>query len=163
MCMKANKGNGMYLAVVALLMFILPVLTIGLEYMINSMPDPFMEVVGINFLFWAVGVRLFTAGIRQIIKPELTSEGILGIKDKGARQLARELGFANVSIGLIATLSLWNHAWQMPAALAGGLFLILAGIEHIPKKHRNFEENIAMYSDLFVGLIMAAYLLSGII
>lgn len=118
-----------------------------------------IAVIGQWFIFWAVGVRLFTAGLRQIIKPQLTSEGILGIKSKETWQLVRELGFANVSIGLVAIISLWITAWQPAAALAGGLFLLLAGIEHIPKKHRNFEENLAMVSDLAIGLLLFIYLI----
>ena len=43
-----------------------------------------MEVIGTWFAFWAIGVRLFTAAVRQVIKPDLTSEGILGISGREA-------------------------------------------------------------------------------
>ena len=152
----------MYIFAVAFLMFIFPAVSVVVELVVNKNPGTLMSVVGQWFVFWAVGVRLFTAGLRQIIKPGLTSEGILGIKGKQAWQLVRELGFANVSMGLIAIVSLWLPAWRPAAALAGGLFLLLAGAEHIPKKQRNFEENLAMYSDLIIGLLMIAYLLLGL-
>lgn len=149
----------MYIFAVVFLMFILPTLSVAIELVVNKNPGALIDLVTKWFVFWAIGVRLFTAGLRQIIRPGLTSEGILGIKGKQAWQLVRELGFANVSIGLVAIVSLWIPAWQPAAALAGCLFLLLAGAEHIPKKHRNFEENIAMYSDLIIGLLLAVCLL----
>lgn len=143
-------------------MFVFPVVSIVIDLLLGNNDTGLVAIVGQWFVFWAVGVRLLTAGVRQIIKPNLTSEGILGIKSKEAWQLVRELGFANVAIGLIAIISLWIAAWQPAAALAGGLFLLLAGIEHIPKKHRSLEENIAMGSDLFIGLLLFAYLVAMI-
>ena len=116
-----------------------------------------MEVVGTWFVFWAVGVRLLTAGVRQVVKPGLTSEGILGIPGREAWLLVRELGFANIAIGTIGILSLWNAGWRPAAALAGGLFLVAAGVLHAVKSHRDTEENVAMVSDLVIGLLMLVY------
>jgi hypothetical protein len=152
----------MYIFAVAFFMFVFPIVSIAIDLLVGNNDAGAITIFGQWFIFWAVGVRLFTAGLRQIIKPNLTSEGILGIKSKEAWQLVRELGFANVSIGLIAIISLWIVAWQPAAALAGGLFLLLAGIEHIPKKHRSFEENIAMVSDLLIGLLLLVYLVGVI-
>lgn len=160
--MKLRYNECMYIFAVAFFMFVFPVVSIIIDVLTGGHGRPLISIIGQWFVFWAVGVRLLTAGLRQIIKPRLTSEGILGIKGKEAWQLVRELGFANVSISLIAILSLWISAWQPAAALAGGMFLLLAGIEHIPKKKRQFEENIAMISDLAIGLLLLVYLL-GII
>lgn len=144
----------MYIFAVAFFMFIFPLASIVLEVLINKNPASAVDLVGKWFVFWAIGVRLFTACLRQIAKPELTSEGILGIKGKEARVLVRELGFANVAIGLVGLISLWHTQWQSAGALAGGLFLLLAGLTHSKNKQRNFEENIAMISDLAIGLLM---------
>jgi hypothetical protein len=149
----------MYVFAVVFLMFIFPIISIGIELIVNKNAVPLIDLIGKWFVFWAIGVRLFTAGLRQIIKPALTSEGILGIKTKEAWQLVRELGFANVAIGLMGIISLWITGWQTASALVGGLFLFLAGIEHLPKKSRGFEENLAMYSDLFIGVLMVTYLI----
>ena len=111
-------------------------------------------------MFWAVGVRLFSAGLRQIIKPGLTAEGILGIEGKESWILVRELGFANVAIGAVAIVSLWRPEWRLAGALAGAIFLTLAGLEHVAKRDRNSEENLAMVSDLAIGLVMAVYLIA---
>lgn len=137
-------------------------MSIGIELLTGSNTHLSIALVGQWFLFWGIGVRLLAAGTRQIAKPELTAEGILGIKDKKSWQLVRELGFANLGVGLIGVLSLWLQDWRYAAALTGGLFMTLAGLEHIAKKNRNLEENIALYSDLFIGLIMVIYLISAI-
>jgi hypothetical protein len=152
----------MYILAVASLMFALPIVSIVIELATNKNPASLIDLIGKWFIFWAIGVRLFTAGLRQTIKPALTSEGILGIKGKEAWQLVRELGFANTSIGLVGIISLWNTQWRTAGALAGAIFLLLASTEHLLKNNRSFEENLAMYSDLFIGLLMATYLVLNI-
>lgn len=140
-------------------MFALPILSVLVESAVHKNHAPLLALIGKWFVFWAIGVRLFTAGLRQIIKPGLTAEGIFGIKDNASWAIIRELGFANVGMGLAGILTLWFAGWRPAAALTGGLFLVLDGILHVTNK-RNFEENVAMYSDLFIGIIMAAYLMS---
>lgn len=98
----------MFVAAVTLLMFVCPALSVAVEVSVNNDHGALIDVVGKWFVFWAVGVRLFTAGMRQIARPGLTSEGILGIEGHAAWQLVRELGFANVAIGSIAVVSLWH-------------------------------------------------------
>lgn len=148
----------MFYAAVFGFMLVLPVASTAID-LANGSDDAVMAVVGTWFVFWAVGARLFTAGIRQVIKPGLTSEGILGIEGKQAWLLVRELGFANIGMGLIGLLSLWTEGWRPAAALAGGIFLLAAGIFHALKKHRDREENIAMVSDIAIGALMLAYVL----
>ena len=150
----------MYIFAVTFLMFIFPIVSIVIEILVNKNHSALIELIGKWFVFWAIGIRLFTAGLRQIIKPGLTSEGILGIKSKEAWQLVRELGFANVAMGITGIITLWKPDWLLPEALIGGLFLLLAGLEHVPKKNRNFEENLAMYSDLAIGVVMAVFVIA---
>jgi hypothetical protein len=147
----------MFVLVVVLLMFVLPLGCTAVELAQYGAHLSILLVLGKWSVFWGIGVRLFTAGMRQIIKPGLTSEGILGISGEKVWILVRELGAANVGIGLVAIVSLWKTAWQSPAALAGGLFLGFAGILHGANKHREIEENLAMYSDLFVAAIVLVF------
>lgn len=149
----------MFVAAVALFMGVLPVVSSIVDGLTHSDHAATIDLIGKWFVFWAVGARLLTAGGRQIIRPGLTSEGILGIEGRAAWQLARELGFANVGIGLAGVISLWRPTWRVPDALIGGLFLLLAGIEHVPKRNRSFEENLAMCSDLAIGVLMGVYVI----
>lgn len=151
----------MYVAVVALFMFILPIVSILIESLVYHNHSAILALIGKWFVFWGVGIRLFTAGLRQVAKPELTAKDILGIKDKQSWLLVQELGFANISIGLIGICTIFKPEWLLPAALAGGLFYGLAGFRHIFKK-KNFEENVATYSDLFMFIVMAIYFVGEI-
>ncbi|WP_136625638.1 hypothetical protein [Mycobacterium innocens] len=60
-------------------------------------------VFGLWWAFWGVGTRLLVAGISQLTNPGRTARGILGIEDAGAEQVVHELGYANLSIGLMAS------------------------------------------------------------
>jgi hypothetical protein len=106
------------------------------------------------FMFWSVGWRLLLAGARQIAQPEYTAREILGLQSAESSTVIRELGFGNLALGVVGVLSLWLSSWQLAAALAGGLFYALAGINHALQKNRNRLRNVAMISDLFVALVL---------
>jgi hypothetical protein len=107
------------------------------------------------YVFWAVGVRLGLAGLRQMIQPRYTAETILGIKSEEPLLLVRELGIANTAIGSIGLASLFVPSWVLPAALTGAIFYGIAGINHVFHQPRNKLQNVAMVSDLFAGLVLA--------
>ncbi len=99
-------------------------------------------------MFWAVGVRLMLAGLRQIVNPEFTAATIFGVKEKAALTIVQELGFANVAIGLLGALTLLNRQWIAPAEIFG----LRRWTRSTPDKgDRNATENIAMISDLFIA------------
>jgi hypothetical protein len=60
-----------YLAIVVLLMLVLPLASLLIETR-----EPGLVLVGKWWNFWAIGVRLFTAGLRQVAKPAFTAEVI---------------------------------------------------------------------------------------
>ena len=144
----------MYYLTVALLMFVLPTGSILVELFAFRSSHAFTLLLGKWFVFWAVGGRLLVAGLRQAIQPRFTAETILGIKGEEPLQVVQELGFANISIGVIGIVSIFNSAWIMPAAIVGGLLYGCAGIRHVVKDKRNAMENTAMVSDLFIFAVM---------
>jgi uncharacterized protein YjeT (DUF2065 family) len=111
------------------------------------------------FVFWAVGVRLLVAGLRQIIQPRAAAHVVLGFKEQESRVLVRELGFGSMAIGCIAAGSLPWPAWLMPAAIAGSVFYTLAGVNHFLRKARTGNENVAMVSDVVVAVVLIVCLL----
>jgi hypothetical protein len=149
-----QEGNAMYYLTVALLMFVLPIVSILVELFAFRSSHALTLVLGKWFVFWAVGGRLLLTGLRQAIQPRFTAETILGIKGESPLQVVQELGFANISIGVIGIVSIFNGAWLMPAAIVGGLFYGCAGIRHVLKGNRNPLENTAMVSDLFIFAVM---------
>ena len=140
----------MYYAIVILFMLVFPLASMA------SKRSSFMGrlasrlVVAKWFVFWAVGVRLFTAGLCQAIDPHFTANKIFEFKTSEPVFVIRELGFANIALGTAALLSIPNPAWLIPFAIAGCLFYGLAGFNHLAKRQRNPTENLAFFSDLFV-------------
>jgi hypothetical protein len=97
----------------------------------------------------------------ELLVAKFTAKAILNVQDPAAEKLVTETGFGNVAMGLIGILSLPFPNWIVPAGLAGGLYLGLAGIKHIANKDRTRKENIAMATDLFVALIVGVSLATG--
>lgn len=145
----------MYFAIVVLLMGALPIVSIIVEFVVLHSSADLLFLIAKWFVFWSVGVRLLLAGLRQIANPAFTAQTIFGAKDSAALPIVQELGFGNLSVGLLGALVLLVNEWILPAALVGGLFYGLAGMQHALKRDRNGAETIAMASDLFVFLVLA--------
>lgn len=160
---ETEKVSKLYLSSVLLFMLILPIVFILKDAKISTVTDDnnLTEVTGKWFLFWGIGLRLFTAGIRQVTKPSFTAQEIFHINDVSVNPIVKELGFANICLSLIAIISLFIPSWRPAAAFAGGLYFGQAGIFHIIKKPVTSNEKIAMISDIFIAVVMAVYLLNS--
>jgi hypothetical protein len=143
----------MYYAIVIALMFVLPLCSIafGVWHTGASVSAALMAKW---FVFWSVGWRLFLAGARQILQPAYTAKVILGLKGDDSLLLVRELGFANLALGITGIASLFVPSWQLAVALAGGVFYGLAGVNHVLQQHRGRLENVAMLSDLSIAIVL---------
>jgi hypothetical protein len=149
----------MYVPMVIALMLVLPLISIVAQLMLADhsalAAASNLAIVAKWYVFWAVGVRLSLAGLRQIFQPRYTAETILGLKGSESLFFVRELGFANISMGSIALISLFAPSWVKPAALVGALYYGLAGIYHCFHRNRNKLENVALVSDLFAAVVLA--------
>jgi hypothetical protein len=139
-----------------LLLAILPAGSVIAEHSYFHSTAPLVFLIGKWFTFWAAGVRLFLAGLRQTITPRFTAQEIFKLGDDSF-PLVREIGFANLSMGTLALLSLYNPAFLLPGALVGGLYYVLAGIGHTMVGHRNFKENFAMATDFLIAIVLLGY------
>lgn len=151
----------MYLVTVVLLLFVLPAGCVIVEALRVGSAD-LLLLIGKWFVFWAGGVRLFIAGLRQVVQPQFTSEGIFEIKDRAAFAIVREVGFANLSIGTLGLASLAKSEFLVPAAVVGGLYYGLAGAGHLWRGDRNFDGQTAMISDLLMFVVLAAFVASRV-
>jgi hypothetical protein len=147
----------MYFASVILLLFVLPLISITTEAVLSHHTLGIMFLVGKWFVFGGAGVRLFLAGIRQVTQPRFTAEQIFDLHDPASFPIVRELGFANLSMGLLGICSVMHAGWVIPAAIVGGLYYGLAGIGHVFQKNRNAKENLAMVSDGFIFLVLLVF------
>lgn len=148
----------MYFLVIALFMLILPLASIAAEFAWLHSSSDLVALTGKWFAFWGVGMRLGIAGVRQAFNPAFTAQDIFEIDDARVYPIVRELGFANLALGLLGLFALLPN-WTPPAALAGGVFFALAGWKHVAAKDRNMTRTVAMVSDLFIALVLAGYLL----
>jgi len=80
-------------------MLVLPLLSDAIEHYVSKEQSSLMNLVGKWFIFSAVGLRLFIAGLRQTLNPSFTAESIFHIKDKESFVIVKELGFANICMG----------------------------------------------------------------
>ena len=69
----------MYIYIVVLTMGLMPLFSILAEATVIGSHAGMLHLVGKWFAFWAVGVRLFLAGLRQSIQPRYTAEAIFGL------------------------------------------------------------------------------------
>jgi hypothetical protein len=143
-----------YIAVVVLLMFVFPLGSMAVERFYFASGAGFALLAGKWFGFWSVGVRLLLAGMRQIANPKYTAEKILGIKSQDSWFVIRELGFANFALGWVGLFCVFRDAWIMPAAWAGAIFYGLAGVNHTRERERGRLQTIAMWSDLFMSVVL---------
>jgi hypothetical protein len=155
----SSKLDLMYFVSVILLMLVFPLASVVIEAVRSGFPVVYLLLIGKWFVFWAVGMRLFIAGLRQAIQPSFTAVEIFDIHESKAFPIVRELGFANVSMGLVAVSSLWHPDWLVPAAIAGGLYYGLAGLGHVPQRQKNAKEFTAMITDLLAFVILLTFLL----
>ena len=146
----------MYFVTVILLLLVLPITSVAVQAALSHHALSLLFLTGRWFAFWAVGVRLFVAGIRQVVQPRFTAEEIFEIHDDKALAIVRELGFANLSMGFLGLGSLAHAGWIVPAALVGGLYYGLAGIAHVFRGNKNAKGHTAMVSDLLISLLLLA-------
>jgi hypothetical protein len=152
----------MYLVSVILLLLVLPVISIVIEAAGFPNGASTIFLIGRWFVFWAVGVRLFIAGVRQTIQPQFTATEIFGTRDLGSLPIVREVGFANLSMGFLGICSVFHADWILPGAIVGGLYYGLAGLGHAFKKEKNTKERIAMISDVFIFVLLAWFVLRSL-
>jgi hypothetical protein len=150
--------NYTYLIFNISLIFILPVLSTTGEFVIGKLPIT-LEPAAKWFIFWAIGIRLFVAGIKQASSPEFTATKLFNLKSAESYVIIRELGFANISLGVMGILSVINDDWRLIAAITGGLYLGFAGLQHCLKKPESLNEVVALIYDLIVFILISLYLI----
>lgn len=156
---KLRESAPVYLLTVLLLLLVVPAGCVLGEALMRGAPDLWW-LIGKWFTFWACGVRLFVAGLRQTFGPAFTAKEIFRVDDPAAHPIVREIGFGNLAMGTLALASLAVPAWILPAAIVGGLYYGLAGLGHVLNKERNPKEQVALVSDLWIFLLLAAFTVS---
>ena len=138
--------------------FVIPIVSFFAEHFSQKIPLTF-ELFGKWFIFSAVGLRLFVAGIQQSTKPQFTAKEIFHIESPESFPLVRELGFANICFGLVGIVSLFKPEWRIVSAFASGIYYAFAGLLHIIKKPVGANETFAMWTDIIIFGVLLVYII----
>jgi hypothetical protein len=152
----------MYLLMVLGLMLVLPIASVVIEA-VAAGPSDLFWLIGKWFVFWAAGIRLLLAGVRQIAQPAFTAKTIFESTDPATQKVVQELGFANTAIGIVSVLSLIRPGFVLPAAIAAAIFYGLAGLKHIGNPGKNRLETVATLSDLWIFAVLAIFVIDRIV
>lgn len=158
----SEKGtNKTYITIVTVLTFIIPAIGFAVEHLISGSSLTF-GLFSKWFVFSAVGLRLFLAGIRQITKPTFTAKQIFHIDNPDSLPIVIELGFANLCFGLVGLISIVKPEWRIVSAFASGLYYGLAGLLHLLKKPAGTNEKFALWTDLIIFVVLFAYFIKTV-
>ncbi len=148
--------NKKYWISVSLMTFVIPVIGFISEHLSQPIPLSF-ELFCKWFIFSAVGLRLFVAGIQQTAKPAFTARQIFHIDNPEVLPIVRELGFANICFGLVGIVSIFKSDWRIVSAFASGIYYGIAGLQHLIKKPAGANETLALWTDLLIFGVLLAY------
>lgn len=137
--------------------FVIPAVGFFAEHFSQNIPLTF-ELFGKWFIFSAVGLRLFVAGLQQSIKPQFTAKEIFHIESPESFPIVRELGFANICFGLVAIISIFKPEWRIVSAFASGVYYAFAGVLHIIKKPVGANETFALWTDIIIFGVLLIYI-----
>ncbi len=144
----------MYSAAIVLMMVVLPLCCVLVEHRVDGAAWTFL--IGKWFVFWAVGVRVFLAGVMQLARPQFTAHRIFHFETDDALPIVRELGIANVAGGLVAIVSIANPTFVLPIAIWAAIFYGGASVAHIFGRERAASETVAMATDIFAFVVLLA-------
>ncbi|HSZ86390.1 MAG TPA: DUF6790 family protein [Puia sp.] len=149
--------NKKYIVSVSILIFILPAICTFAEIVFYKQQIFSFELFGKWFIFSAVGLRLFLAGVKQTTDPAFTAQEIFHIDNAESFPIVRELGFANLCFGLIGIISLFLPQWRIVSACGSGLYYGIAGFQHLFKKPASVNETFALITDIIIFIFLAIY------
>jgi hypothetical protein len=153
---KTDAVSYQYMISVGVLAIVLPVTGFISEHLLLAI-DLSFSLFGKWFIFSAVGLRLFLAGIKQTTSPAFTAKEIFHMQTTESYPVVRELGFANICFGLVGIVSLFVPEWRIVSAFASGLFYGIAGLQHLINKPVSKNEQLAMWTDLLFSAFLVVY------
>jgi hypothetical protein len=159
---NSSDVNKKYIAVVIVLTFILPLVCSFGQILIDKDSHFSFDLIGKWFIFSAVGLRLFIAGIKQTTDPAFTAKEIFHINNPESFAIVRELGFANLCFGIVGIVSLFLPQWRVVSAFGSGLYYGIAGLQHFLKKPVGANEKFALVTDTIIFILLLVYFVTMI-
>ena len=148
------KKIGLYEVSVITCFALLPILAVIVDIFILRSQVNVFGVMYKWFVFSGVGLRLFTAGLKQVTNPSFTAKEIFKTSEEKSFLIVKEVGLANISIGLVGILSLFFSEFRLAVSIVGGLYFGLAGCLHLFNNVRSREEIFPMISDFYIFFVL---------
>jgi fructose-specific phosphotransferase system IIC component len=155
-------ANLKYIFGVSAITFLLPVISAFIEIATNNSQSFSAELIGKWFIFYAVGLRLLLAGIKQTTNPAFTAKQIFHIEGTESFPILRELGFANLCFGLVGLISLFMPQWRVVSAFASGLYYGFAAVGHLLQRSKGANEKFALVTDVIIFILLAVYFIKEV-
>ncbi len=152
----------MYIVLVVVLTILAPIGSAVTEVYGLHAPGSLIAYLGKWYVFWAGGVRLFLAGLRQVFQPAWTLKAIFEIESAEPKPIVQELGFANLSMGLLCMMSLIEPRLMVAGAIVSGIYYGLAGLRHATDETRNTNQNVALLTDVLVSAVLAYFVVATV-
>lgn len=155
--MKRNLG--LFQISIIAFFYVLPLITICADIFIFKQTN-IPKIILKWCIFYGIGLRLFTAGLKQALSPKFTAKTIFEVTDEKAFPIVRELGFANICSGLIGILSLFVVSFRLPIAIIGIIYFSLALLQHLIRRNKNHTEvfvtitNSSIVLELIIPLLI---------
>lgn len=153
---QVDRPSTFYITRVSVLTFVLPAIGLMGEHFAKGAGWAF-GLYGKWFIFSAVGLRLFLAGIKQVKGPAFTAKQIFHMSSAEVYPVLRELGFANMCFGLVGIVSLFRPGWRIVSAFASGLYFGIAAVQHGWRGAVGINERFALWTDLVIFGVLLAY------
>lgn len=152
-----HKRKNVYALIIICLTFILPILFTIIEWFTGSvwiLSDTFYKW----FVFFALGLRLFSAGLTQLFKPTYTLHTVFKINDIKSAALVQELGVHNALIGFALMSMIVMPGYRDILTSIGAAYFGIAGLLHATRKEKAFNQYVAMMADLVIAVITLFFL-----
>ena len=148
------KKIGLYEVSVIIFFVVLPIVGVIADVLILKSEINIFSLMFKWFVFSGVGLRLLSAGLKQLINPSFTAKEIFKVNEENSFPIVREIGLANISFGFIGVLSFFLPQFRLAAATSGGLYFGLTGCLHLFNKRKSRDEVFAMISDYFIFFVL---------
>jgi len=153
-----SRKIGIYEISVILFFAVVPIIGTMAEIVLLSISSNASGILLKWFAFSSIGLRLFSAGLKQSIKPSFTATEIFKADEK-SYPIVREVGFSNVSLGVLGILSFFLSDFRIAAAVTGGLYFGLAGFLRLLYKQDKNEifttiSNFFIFSVLIILIVV---------
>jgi hypothetical protein len=142
------------------IMILLPVICILIDYYSDRKKEK-LFLIAKWVLFWSVGIRSFTAGLVQLLNPSYTAEVIFHLSGSEFYIFIRELGVANIAIGLAAIISYKLNNWRVPVAFISLIFNLFLSINHIINFQAGFNQAVSLTGDLLIVIVLSIFLVNS--